>query len=84
MARPRLAVAALNPHAGEGGLFGREEIEVIAPAVAEAAEGGIDCRGPFPADTIYLKAFAGEFDGCSPCTTTRGRSRRSLRASIAA
>jgi 4-hydroxythreonine-4-phosphate dehydrogenase len=63
MARPRLAVAALNPHAGEGGLFGREEIEVIAPAVAEAAEGGIDCRGPFPADTIYLKAFAGEFDG---------------------
>jgi 4-hydroxythreonine-4-phosphate dehydrogenase len=60
---PRIAVAALNPHAGESGLFGREEIEIIAPAVAEAARRGIGCRGPFPADTVFLRAFAGEFDG---------------------
>jgi 4-hydroxythreonine-4-phosphate dehydrogenase len=60
---PRIAVAALNPHAGEGGLFGREEIEIIAPAVAAAAARGIACKGPYPADTVFLKAFGGEFDG---------------------
>jgi 4-hydroxythreonine-4-phosphate dehydrogenase len=60
---PRIAVAALNPHGGENGLFGREEIEVIAPAVARAAERGIRCRGPFPSDTVFLKAFAGDYDG---------------------
>ena len=60
---PRIAVAALNPHAGESGLFGREEIDVIAPAVAAAARQGIMCSGPYPADTVFLKAFAGEFDG---------------------
>jgi 4-hydroxythreonine-4-phosphate dehydrogenase len=60
---PRIAVAALNPHGGENGLFGREEIDVIAPAVAAAAARGIRCRGPFPADTVFLKAFAGEYDG---------------------
>src|SRR4030095_13999111 len=49
---PRIAVAALNPHGGEGGLFGREEMEIIAPAVAKAAERGIACQGPFPADTV--------------------------------
>ncbi|HET9651435.1 MAG TPA: 4-hydroxythreonine-4-phosphate dehydrogenase PdxA, partial [Usitatibacter sp.] len=54
---------ALNPHAGENGLFGREEIDVIAPAVAAAASRGIACKGPFPADTVFVKAFAGEFDG---------------------
>ena len=63
IARPRIAVAALNPHGGEGGLFGREETEIIVPAIARAAARGIDCRGPFPADTVFLKAFAGEFDG---------------------
>jgi 4-hydroxythreonine-4-phosphate dehydrogenase len=62
IARPRIAVAALNPHAGEGGLFGREEIEIIRPAVEAMAAEGIDCRGPFPSDTVYLKAFAGGFD----------------------
>jgi 4-hydroxythreonine-4-phosphate dehydrogenase len=62
-AQPRIAVSALNPHGGEGGLFGREEIDVIAPAVASAAAGGILCRGPFPADTVFLKAFGGEYDG---------------------
>jgi len=61
--RPRIAVAALNPHAGENGLFGREELDMIAPAVARAAERGIACRGPFPADTVFLKAFAGDYDG---------------------
>ena len=63
IANPRIGVAALNPHAGENGLFGREEIDVIAPAVARAAAANIDCRGPFSADTIFLKAFNGEFDG---------------------
>jgi 4-hydroxythreonine-4-phosphate dehydrogenase len=61
--RPRIAVCALNPHAGEDGLFGREEIDLIAPAVAKAAARGITCKGPYPSDTVFLKAFAGEFDG---------------------
>lgn len=59
---PRIAIAALNPHGGEGGLFGREEIEVIRPTVERVAATGIDCKGPYPSDTVYLKAFAGEFD----------------------
>ncbi len=64
IAAPRIAVAALNPHGGEGGLFGREEIDVIAPAVRKVAATGIDCRGPFPADTLYIRALQkGEFDG---------------------
>ena len=62
-ATPRIAVAALNPHGGESGLFGREEIEIIAPTVERAAARGIACRGPFPSDTVFLKAFAGDFDG---------------------
>ena len=62
IARPRIAVAALNPHAGEGGLFGTEEIDIIRPAVEHMAEQGIDCTGPFPSDTIYLRAFDGQFD----------------------
>lgn len=60
---PRLAVAALNPHGGEGGLFGTEEIEIIKPAVQAMAAMGINCQGPFPSDTVYLKAFAGDYDG---------------------
>jgi 4-hydroxythreonine-4-phosphate dehydrogenase len=59
---PRIAVAALNPHAGEGGAFGREEIDVIAPAVAEARAAGIEASGPFPSDTVYLRARDGAFD----------------------
>jgi 4-hydroxythreonine-4-phosphate dehydrogenase len=59
---PRIAVAALNPHAGEGGAFGREEIDVIAPAVADARADGIEASGPFPADTVYLRARDGQFD----------------------
>ena len=61
--RPRIAVAALNPHGGENGLFGREEIEVIRPAVEKAAARGIACKGPFPADTVFIKGFGDEFDG---------------------
>jgi 4-hydroxythreonine-4-phosphate dehydrogenase len=52
-ARPRIAVAGLNPHAGEGGLFGREEIEIIKPAIEAAAAGGIAVSGPFGADTMF-------------------------------
>ena len=59
---PRIAVSALNPHGGDHGLFGREEIEIITPVIKEMAAQGINCRGPFPADTIFLKAFAGEYD----------------------
>jgi 4-hydroxythreonine-4-phosphate dehydrogenase len=59
---PRIGVAALNPHGGEGGLFGPEEIEQIIPAVKEAQNLGIDARGPFPADSIFVRAIGGEFD----------------------
>jgi 4-hydroxythreonine-4-phosphate dehydrogenase len=63
IAAPRIAVAALNPHGGENGLFGREEIEIITPAVAKGRERGIDCKGPFPADTVFIKGFGEDFDG---------------------
>jgi len=59
---PRIAVAALNPHAGEGGLLGSEEIEQIQPAVKEAQESGINALGPFPADSVFTRAIGGEFD----------------------
>ncbi|MEO1538236.1 MAG: 4-hydroxythreonine-4-phosphate dehydrogenase PdxA [Pseudomonadota bacterium] len=59
---PRVAVAGLNPHAGEGGLFGREEIEIIAPAVAAAQAEGIDASGPWPGDTVFMSARKGKFD----------------------
>jgi 4-hydroxythreonine-4-phosphate dehydrogenase len=64
---PRIAVAGLNPHAGEAGLFGREEVEVIAPAIAQARAEGIDASGPFAPDTVFMRARAkkgspGEFD----------------------
>jgi 4-hydroxythreonine-4-phosphate dehydrogenase len=78
-AQPRLAVAALNPHAGENGLFGREEIEVIRPAVVEAAASGIVCSGPFPADTVYLKAFANDFDGVVAMYHDQGQIATKLR-----
>ena len=62
MDRPRIAVAGLNPHSGEGGIFGREEIEEIAPAVAQTRSDGVEVSGPYPADTIFLRAVNGEFD----------------------
>ena len=61
-ATPRIAVAGLNPHAGEGGLFGDEEIREIAPAVEDARRDGIDASGPWPADTLFWRAAGGEFD----------------------
>lgn len=59
---PRIAVAALNPHGGEGGLLGREEIEELTPAVAEASREGINATGPLPADSVFNRAIDGEFD----------------------
>ncbi len=59
---PRVAVAGLNPHAGENGLFGDEEWAVIGPAVASVAASGIDVVGPVPADTLFARALGGEFD----------------------
>jgi len=61
--RPRIAVAALNPHGGESGLFGDEESRLIAPAVRRLTDAGIDATGPLPADTLFLRASRGEFDG---------------------
>lgn len=67
-ARPRIAVAGLNPHAGEGGLFGDEEIRIIAPAIAAARAEGIDASGPYAPDTVFMRArhappaHPGEFD----------------------
>lgn len=60
---PRIGVCALNPHNGENGNFGREEIDEIAPGVAAAVEEGIDVKGPFPSDTIFLAAKRGDFNG---------------------
>ena len=61
--RPRLAVAALNPHGGEGGHFGREEIDHIAPAVEAAKAGGAEVAGPVPADSVFHQALEGRYDG---------------------
>ena len=63
IASPRIGVAALNPHGGEHGLCGDEEVRVIAPTVARAREQGMPAQGPFPADTIFVRARKGEFDG---------------------
>ncbi|MDQ2802458.1 MAG: 4-hydroxythreonine-4-phosphate dehydrogenase PdxA, partial [Pseudomonadota bacterium] len=60
--RPRIAVAALNPHAGEGGLFGRQDIEVTTPLVAACAARGMDVAGPVPGDTVFVKLRARQFD----------------------
>ena len=60
--KPRIAVAGINPHAGEGGQFGDEESRVISPAITLAREAGIDAAGPFPADTVFLKAVEGRYD----------------------
>jgi 4-hydroxythreonine-4-phosphate dehydrogenase len=79
MAEPRIAVAALNPHAGEGGLFGRDEIEMIRPTVELAAKRGIACSGPYPADTVYIRAFAGEFDSVVAMYHDQGQIATKLR-----
>ncbi|MEO1245703.1 MAG: 4-hydroxythreonine-4-phosphate dehydrogenase PdxA [Pseudomonadota bacterium] len=64
IAEPRLAVAGLNPHAGDGGLFGDEEEKEILPAIMEAREQGYDVDGPVPSDTLFPKAIGGAYDGC--------------------
>jgi len=69
---PRIAVAGLNPHAGEHGLFGHEEEQVIEPAVAACRARGIDVAGPFPADTLFLRAVRGEFDVVVACYHDQG------------
>jgi len=69
---PRIAVAGLNPHAGENGLLGAEDDAVLRPAVAACVEDGIDVRGPFPADTIFLRALRGEFDAVIACYHDQG------------
>jgi 4-hydroxythreonine-4-phosphate dehydrogenase len=62
MAKARIALCALNPHGGESGLFGKEEIEILAPAVVRLRSEGINISGPHPADTIFVKAVKGEYD----------------------
>jgi 4-hydroxythreonine-4-phosphate dehydrogenase len=62
MTSPRIAVAGINPHAGEDGLLGREDGDVLRPAVAAARAQGIDVSGPYPADTLFVRAVRGEFD----------------------
>ena len=69
---PRIAVAGLNPHAGEHGLFGREEETAIAPAIACCRAKGIDVSGPFPADTVFVRARKGEFDVVVACYHDQG------------
>jgi 4-hydroxythreonine-4-phosphate dehydrogenase len=62
VARPRIAVSGLNPHAGDGGSIGREEIEVIAPAVHSLQAEGVDARGPYSPDTVFIAARRGDYD----------------------
>jgi 4-hydroxythreonine-4-phosphate dehydrogenase len=75
---PRIAVCALNPHAGEEGLFGQEEIRTIAPAVRAAAAEGIAVAGPLPADALFKRAVAGEFDGVVAMYHDQGHSALKL------
>ena len=69
---PKLALAGLNPHAGEHGLLGQEEAEVLTPAIMACAARGIDVRGPFPADTLFNRAIKGEFDAVVACYHDQG------------
>jgi len=69
---PRIAVAGLNPHAGEHGLFGGEEDGAIAPAIAACRARGIDVSGPYPADTVFVRAVRGEFDVVVACYHDQG------------
>ena len=72
VAAPRLAVAGLNPHAGEHGMFGQEEESRIRPAIDECRRRGIDVAGPFPADTLFGRAVRGEFDAVIACYHDQG------------
>ena len=72
LAHPRIAVAGLNPHAGEDGLIGTEERDHIAPAVAAARAAGVDVTGPLPGDTVFVRAIRGEFDCVIACYHDQG------------
>jgi 4-phospho-D-threonate 3-dehydrogenase / 4-phospho-D-erythronate 3-dehydrogenase len=72
IAAPRLALAALNPHAGEHGLMGHEEADVLAPAVEACRARGIQVEGPLPADTVFVRAVGGEFDAVVACYHDQG------------
>jgi 4-hydroxythreonine-4-phosphate dehydrogenase len=72
IATPRLALAGLNPHAGEDGVIGSEELQVLRPAVAAARAAGIDLAGPFPGDTVFVRASRGEFDAVIACYHDQG------------
>jgi 4-hydroxy-L-threonine phosphate dehydrogenase PdxA len=70
--QPRLALAGLNPHAGEAGVIGTEDDRVLAPAVARARARGIDLAGPIPGDTVFVRASRGEFDCVIACYHDQG------------
>ncbi len=72
IAQPRLAVAGLNPHAGEDGLLGHEEAKVLRPAIEAAQKRGIHINGPFPGDTVFGRAVRGEFDAVIACYHDQG------------
>ncbi|MGH9347058.1 MAG: 4-hydroxythreonine-4-phosphate dehydrogenase PdxA [Vicinamibacterales bacterium] len=72
IARPRLAVAGLNPHAGEGGVIGDEEARVLSPAIDAMRRSGIDVAGPFPGDTVFVRAMRGDFDCVVACYHDQG------------
>ena len=78
-AEPAIGICALNPHAGENGTCGREEIDVIAPAVRLAVEEGIHAEGPFPADTLFIRAFKGAFQGVVTMFHDQGQIAMKLR-----
>ena len=69
---PRLALAGLNPHAGEGGLLGKEEVERFSPVVAACRSDNIDITGPLPADTVFVNAVRGQFDAVVACYHDQG------------
>ena len=69
---PRVAVAGLNPHAGEGGLLGSEDRDVIAPAIQACRAEGFDIQGPFPGDTVFVRAARNEFDAVVACYHDQG------------
>ena len=72
IARPRLAMAGLNPHAGEDGLLGDEEARVLRPALEAVRSRGVSVEGPFPADTLFVRASRGEFDAVVACYHDQG------------
>ena len=77
--KPRIGVAALNPHGSDGGLFGDEEDRIIAPAVAAGVAEGINVSGPWPADTLFVRAHRGEFDGIAAMYHDEGHIAMKLR-----